>query len=83
MFENKIIRGIHISRYVASWVKSGGTLACRGKNDAVDFRRWLKSLIIDGERLTDEEVRQVYNYATNGKLELEEDAKRFIVEKVF
>ena len=42
------------------------------------FRYWLKQLVIDGEHLTDEEVRRIYYFATNGKLELQSNASAFI-----
>lgn len=77
MFENKLIRNIHCSRYVASYVNAGGDMNRVG---SWRFKRWLKSLVIDGEHLTDDEVRYIYNYGTNGKLELEENASRFLDE---
>lgn len=70
MFENKIIKGIHTSRYVASWTKEVGKITYK-------FRMWLMSLRIDGEPLTNDEVQYIYNYATNGKLELENSAYYF------
>lgn len=87
MFENKMIKGIHISRYVASWCKVGG-----GKIYPADlsldpsfklskcktFAGWLQTLVIDGERLTRDEIVQICNYATNGKLELQESAKNYL-----
>lgn len=75
MFENKLIKDIHCSRYVASYVRSGGSLSSR---EAWRFKGWLKSLVINGENLSDDEVRYIYNYGTNGKLELEENAARFL-----
>ena len=79
-FENSIIRGIHISRYIASWMIAGGTFKRhRGQpTSSCAFLRWLRSLVIDGEQLTEDEVRTIYNFAHNGKLELQESAKRFI-----
>lgn len=72
MFENKLIRGIHASRYIASWVKEGGHF-CRGLRGRFDFRDWLKSL-----GLAADEVRYIYNLADNGKLELETSARAFM-----
>ena len=74
-FENAVIRNIHISRYVASWAHVGG------KFDKVGFswfKKWLESLVIDGEKLSTIEIRRICNFAMNGKLELQEHAKRFM-----
>ena len=71
-FENSLIKGIHKSRYVASWVKEGGKINYL-------FRKWLATLRIDGEALTDSEIQEIYYYAGNGKLELESSAMNFLV----
>lgn len=85
MFENKIIRGIHVSRYIASWYNVGGTeKRYVNKTDSSKrrienvFSDWLRTLVIDGEHLTEDEVRYIDAYRQNGKLELETLAKRFI-----
>ena len=72
MFENKIINGVHTSRYIMSWVRSGGILGKRGQG-YYDFDKWLKKLGLD-----DEDRRYIRNFASNGKLELEESVKRFL-----
>jgi hypothetical protein len=72
MFENEIINGVHASRYIASWCKAGGHLG-RRERGRFDFKDWLESL-----GLTEDEVRHIYNLATNGKLELENSAREFI-----
>lgn len=72
-FKNVVINGVHSSRFIASWLRAGGKLNT-GK-DVSDFKKWLKSL-----GLSDEDVRQVWYLATNGKLELQENAKKFIGE---
>lgn len=72
MFENKLIRNIHVSRYIASWVNVGGSLRGRA------FQGWLECLLIDGEYLTSDEIAYIRNFALNGKLELEENAKTFL-----
>lgn len=71
MFENRIIEGIHISRFVASWVNKGGKLN-------FEFKEWLKTLTINERKLTDEEIQDIYNFGTNGKLELEILATKFL-----
>lgn len=64
---------IYATRFIASWVKVGGTLNKPG--DLTKFEDWLKSL-----ELSKEDIRCIKFLATNGKLELEEDAKRFLNE---
>ena len=80
MFENKIVRGIHMSRYIASWANSGGTLKRNFLCGFPAFRVWLGTLEIDGAHLTKDEIQQICNYARNGKLELETSAKIFFEE---
>lgn len=81
-FENKIIRNMYASQYIAAWYNIGGkNNRYYVKNDArshSDFKDWLESLIIDGEHLTDDEIRYIDNLRSCGRLELEEHAKRFI-----
>jgi hypothetical protein len=67
MFENKLINGVHATRYIASWCNEGGKIRSRG------FREWLWSL-----GLTVDEVQYIFNIATNGKLELEFSAEEFM-----
>jgi len=79
MFENKLTKngGIHYSRYIVSWAKAApidenlrhSTEVFYGK----EFRDWLRS-----EGCTEDEVRDIFEMATNGKLELEESARRFL-----
>lgn len=66
------IKNIPITRYIASWYIGGG------KRSIHQIRKWLKTLIIDGEPLNDEEVELIAECAVNGKLELEESVKRFL-----
>lgn len=75
MFENQKVRGIHKSRYVASWINSGG-MRCDHH-----FIEWLKGLKIDDKHLTANEIQEIYNYARNGKLELEVSARNFFKTK--
>ena len=43
-FENKIINGCdYATRFIMSWVRSGGTFGKHGKGYD-DFRKWLESL---------------------------------------
>lgn len=74
-FENVYVKGIHISRYVASWVKY------KDLKYIELFEAWLKTLIIDGEKLSEEEIMRISNFAENGKLELECSVKKFLGNK--
>lgn len=74
MFENKVILDVYATRFIASWLKVGGSL--RYRDDVDDFCEWLSSI-----GLGEEEVRRVKNIATNGKLELQTSAKKFLKEK--
>lgn len=67
MLENKKHDGIHYSRYIASWRNMGGRFFDE------EFKEWLRS-----EGFSDEEIREVKEMATCGKLELETTAKQFI-----
>ena len=75
MFQNRKIKGVHISRYCASWIKAGGQ-----RFDHY-FIEWLKGLKIDGEHLTFNEICDIRNYAQNGRLELETSARNFFKTK--
>lgn len=73
MFENRIINGHeYASRYIMSWVRVGGKLGFRGEGYD-DFRKWLKSLGLESE-----DIESIIFLASNGKLELEMSAKKFM-----
>lgn len=67
-FENKTVNGIYYTRFIASYAKEGGDVF-----DGDEFRSWLRHL-----GLKEEDVRGIYFLATNGKLELEVNAKRYL-----
>ena len=67
MFENKLYNGIHATRYIASWFNAGGGMWLG------DFEDWLMTL-----GLTAQEAREIWNMASCGKLELENDAEKFV-----
>lgn len=72
MFENKQINGyVYETRYIASWLRSGGSL--RYGEDVDNFYEWLLST-----GLTNNEAEHIKFLATNGKLELETSAKKFL-----
>lgn len=72
MFENKVINGVHTSRYIMSWLRSGGTFGRRGEG-YYEFKEWLDSL-----GLEDEDAEYIVQLARNGRMELETSAKLFI-----
>ena len=73
MFENGNFNGIFYSRFIASWVRKGGML--KTGHDITMFRSWLTEIGCD-----DETVDKITFLASNGKLELENSAERFIAE---
>ena len=73
MFENKVIGGYtYATRFIMSWVRSGGKLDKIGKGYD-NFRKWLESLKLDSE-----DIKDIMFLAENGKLELEVSAKNFM-----
>ena len=84
-FENSIIKGIHVSRYIASWVKCGYPIhwCSRPRHEKDMFMAWLETLVINGERLTEEEIWTIHDFALEGKYELEVSATTFMRDKGF
>lgn len=75
MFKNKKIEGgTYATRYIASWIREGGEL--RYGEDIDDFREWLLS-----EELSENDANDVIFLATNGKMELEFSAAKFLKNK--
>lgn len=76
MFENRVINGCEYeSRFIALWVREGGGL--RYREDVNDFYNWLISL-----GLTEEQANHIKFLATNGKLELENSARKFLNKRI-
>ena len=73
MFENGNFNGIFYSRFIASWVRKGGML--KTGHDISMFRSWLTEIGCD-----DETVDKITFLASNGKLELENSAEKFLAE---
>ena len=72
MFENTVINGYtYATRFIASWVREGGKL--RTREDIDNFYKWLLSL-----DLTKEDADDIKFLATNGKMELEYSARKFL-----
>lgn len=66
------VTAIPYSRFIASWISVGGNL--KTGEDLDRFKEWLRSLEVD-----EESVQDIYDMATNGKLELETSARKFIL----
>ena len=84
-FENKLIRGIPVSIYVASWYMAGGKTRTYkikfdqiAENHAERMKDWLRTLVIGSEHLTEDEVNYIYDYARTGNSELKESAWQFL-----
>ena len=82
-FENKIVGTgtLYYSRIIASWHNAGGVIysgGCKNRITGENWRfvRWLKSLGF----LTEEQIREIRHMAEDGKLELEDSAKKFLQE---
>lgn len=72
MFENFVTsKGIHASRYIASWYRVGGAIHPLEGHDT--FHDWLVS-----EGLTEDEIAHVIELAMCGKLELQSSARQFL-----
>lgn len=69
--------GLHPTRIIMSWIRVGGTFNRRGVGYD-DFRDWLKTLIIDGKPLSDNDVDHIVHLAQNGKMELEYSAREYL-----
>lgn len=76
MFTNKTECGIYATRFIASWLRMGGTL--KFGEDYDDFRGWLETLKVDGNPLSEQDVNHIVDLAQNGKLELEVSAKQYL-----
>ena len=74
-FENKTFEGIHYSRFIASWNK------VKGNTFNYEFREWLRSLTINNRKIPDDVIQEICNLRDNGKLELQEHAKKFSLKK--
>ena len=77
-WENKAVdgAGIFYSRVIASWMR-----AHYGIGTDPDFREWLRTLKINGQPIPESVIDEIVFLKDNGKLELEESARRFIKEK--
>ena len=65
------VKGIPVTRYVASYYVGGG------KQNYDMASKWLSTLTIDNQKLTEDEIRLVADCIVNGKFELQESIKEF------
>lgn len=72
MLENMKVNGIHMSRYIASWMNAGGEFI--GTWEDSSFSRWLRTVGVDDEQ----DVHDIFEMATCGKFELEQSARRYM-----
>ena len=74
MFENKKVKvsGIHYSRYIASWWRMGNSnYDLHGQ-----FGDWLASV-----GCTEQEMAEIHELTTCGKMELEHNIMKFLAKK--
>ena len=67
---NKMVCRVHYSRFISSWVLSGGNFDYNAKL----FVKWLRQL----GWLSENEIQEIKFLAVNGKLELQENANKFL-----
>lgn len=78
-FENVIVRGDYATRFIMSWVNVGGNFDTKqywkdgGYTGLHGFKKWLASI-----GLTDKEIADCVDLATNGRLEYETSAIKFM-----
>ena len=72
MLENTKVNGIHMSRYVSSWMNVGGEFI--GTWEDSSFSRWLKTVDVDDEQ----DIHDMWELATCGKFELERSAEKYL-----
>ena len=81
MFDNKktMIGGVFYSRLIVSWLNAGGLIYDYGPLDEIGFKRWLR----ENCSCSESEVKDIYELATNGKREYEDDASRFLASEEY
>lgn len=73
MYENKVVNGVRLSRYIASWLNVGGKIYYDHESQ---WYKWLESL-----GFSEDDIWNATNMALNGKLELEVSAKEFLTKE--
>lgn len=77
MWKNETECGIHVTRFIMSWVREGGELKRNGRGYD-EFEAWLRSLKVDGNHLSDQDVNHILDLTKCGKMELEYSAREFM-----
>lgn len=70
MFNNKKFEGIHYSRFVASWTNTVGPMT-------PEFIDWMKTITVNGRRVPDDVIDEIYEMGNTGMFELEISAVAF------
>lgn len=77
-FENKIVCGQPLTRWIASWVST----AVRHKKDfelKYEFWKGFRKYLIE-KGFTEQEAADCMFIATNGKLEIQDDMERYMTK---
>lgn len=69
---NTKVHGINKSRYIASWANAGGRF------DDFQFHDWLLTIEFDDGHMSEEDAKEICDFARGGKLEFEIGAKDFM-----
>jgi len=83
-FENTKVHGVHKSRYLASYY-NGLSMKFQSRKGVIKLKKfpyfweWLEQLTFDdGTKLSEEEIEEIYRFATCGKMEFERDMYNFL-----
>lgn len=71
-FLNTKVRGYNKSRYIASWLNSGGNMTDHR------FYEWLLTIEFDDGHMTEEEAEEIVEFADGGKFEFERSAEQYL-----
>jgi len=71
---NKCFEGIYYTRFIVSWVNGTGEPV---NGNYRKFRQWLRGLTINGKAIPEEVIDEIYFIGSNGKMELEDNARAF------
>ena len=77
-FLNTEVHGYNKSRYVASWINQGGTI---DREHYKDFRNFLLTIPFSDGNMSEDEADDICNFATDGKMEFEDHAKKCLKKR--